>query len=76
MVCPNCGAVLKDFDAFCPGCGKIIQKNPDGTLTAAGSPESLGTGGSAAEKGCQAALSPGGSGNASSAGGCPCRGFV
>ena len=34
MVCPNCGAVLEDFDAFCPGCGKTIQKNPDGTLTA------------------------------------------
>ena len=34
MVCPNCGAALEDFDAFCPGCGKTIQKNPDGTLTA------------------------------------------
>ena len=34
MVCPNCGAVLEDFDALCPGCGKTIQKNPDGTLTA------------------------------------------
>lgn len=34
MVCPNCGAALEDFDVFCPGCGKTIQKNPDGTLTA------------------------------------------
>lgn len=34
MVCPNCGAALENYDAFCPGCGKTIQKNPDGTLTA------------------------------------------
>ena len=34
MVCPNCGAALEDFDVFCPGCGKTIQKDPDGTLTA------------------------------------------
>ena len=26
MVCPNCGAALENYDAFCPGCGKTIQK--------------------------------------------------
>ena len=27
MVCPNCGAALENYDAFCPGCGKADEKS-------------------------------------------------